>query len=59
MRPLSTLSPGQVTLEATVVANGTHRLQTLFVAALVALCLWLVDMKVALWLVAADVFYSC
>lgn len=56
VRPLSTLSPGQVTLEATV---RYTQLQTLFVVALVVLCLWLVDMKVVLWLVAVDVFSCC
>lgn len=58
-RPLSTLSAEQVSLEACAVGNGAHRLQPLFVAALVELCLWPVDRKVVLWLVAVDVVYSC
>lgn len=60
VRPLSTLSAEQVSLEATVRWIMVHTGYRHYLwPALVVLCLWLVDMKVVLWLVAVDVFYSC
>lgn len=51
VRPLNTLSAEQVSLEATVGWTMVHPGYRHY--------LWPADMKVVLWLVAADVVYSC